>query len=222
MKKRHLFIIIPLLLIVLALIFIFIRLQIWNMRIHSDYSSVFENEKYSEPLYIDGVDPIIQEVSCGYACIEMFSAWNGNDITEKKLFETYGKVITSTGNKYCAEMNKQFPEYRTTMHKYLRNEDLIDLIYDVLSRGIPVPFEWAAKYGEDWTLHYSLIMGMDIPQNVITIANPYGYTEKITVEELLNRTSFTAYENMPLYLKLAFAIGIFEKNTVFEIERISE
>ncbi len=39
-------------------------------------------------------------------------------------------------------MNKQFPEYTTTMHKYLSNTELIDKVYNSLSRGIPVPFEW--------------------------------------------------------------------------------
>ncbi len=222
MKRKHILIAAPLFFCCLLVVGLLIRLQIRTVKIHSDFSSVFENEKYREPVYVDGVEVITQGVSCGYACIEMFSKWNGNDVTEEKLYDTYGKVVTSTGKKFCAEMNKQFPGYRTTMHKYLRNEDMIDLMYDVLSNGIPVPFEWAAKYGDEWTLHYSLIVGMDIPENVITIANPYGYIEQITVEELIGRTSFEAYENMPLYLKLAFLIGIFEKNTVFQIERISE
>jgi hypothetical protein len=60
---------------------------------------------------------------------------------------------------------------------------------------------------------------MDIPNNKITIANPYGYVEEITVEELISRTGFEAYENMPLFFKMAFAIGIFEKNSVFTVSR---
>ena len=49
-------------------------------------------------------------------------------------------------------MNKQFPEYTTTMYKYLTNTELIDKIYCSLSNGKPVPFEWAAQYEEEWTL----------------------------------------------------------------------
>ena len=41
-------------------------------------------------------------------------------------------------------MNTQFPEYTTTMHKYLSNTELIDKVYNSLSRGIPVPFEWGS------------------------------------------------------------------------------
>ena len=51
----------------------------------------------------------------------------------------------------------------------------------------------------------------------ITVANPYGYCEEISVAELLDRTSFEAYEDMPLFLKLGFAFGIFEKNTLFRV-----
>ena len=44
----------------------------------------------------------------------------------------------------------------------------------------------------------------------------YGYYEEITLEELLNRTSFQAYKNMPLFIRLGFAVGIFEKIPSFQ------
>lgn len=203
-------------LIVLAAVALGI-LQIRTNRMMDDYSSVYENEKYQTPVMIDGVNVIKQDVSCGYAVLEMFSSWSGHSVTEKSLYDQYGKVVTSTGNAFCREMNKQFPEYTTTICKYLKNTELIDAVYENLSNGIPVPFEWAALYGDDWTLHYSLIIGADIPADKITVANPYGYYEELTVAELLNRTSFEAYEKMPLFLRLGFAFGIFEKNTVFRV-----
>ena len=203
-------------LIVLAAVALGI-LQIRTNRMMDDYSSVYENEKYQTLIMIDGVNVIKQDVSCGYAVLEMFSSWSGHSITEKTLYDQYGKVVTSTGKAFCREMNKQFPEYTTTICKYLKNTELIDAVYENLSAGIPVPFEWAALYGDDWTLHYSLIIGADIPADKITVANPYGYYEELTVAELLNRTSFEAYEKMPLFLRLGFAFGIFEKNTIFRV-----
>ena len=193
-------------------------LQIRTHTVLDDYSSVYENEKYQTPIMIDGVNVIRQDVSCGYAVLEMFSSWSGHSVTEKSLYDQYGKVVTSTGKAFCKEMNKQFPEYTTTICKYLKNTELIDAVYENLSNGIPVPFEWAALYGDEWTLHYSLIIGADIPADRITVANPYGYYEELTVSELLNRTSFEAYEKMPLFLKLGFAFGFFEKNTVFRVQ----
>ena len=194
-------------------------LQKRTNEINDDISGIYTDERYSDPVFVNGVDVIKQNVSCGYAVIEMFSSWSGSSVTEKSLYDQYGKVVTSTGNSFCKEMNKQFPEYTTAICKYLKNTELIDAVYESLSEGIPVPFEWAALYGDEWTLHYSLIIGADIPADKITVANPYGYYEEITVAELLSRTSFQAYENMPLFLQLGFAFGIFEKNTVFRVIR---
>lgn len=131
------------------------------------------------------------------------------------LYNSYGSVVTSTGDSFEREMNKQFPEYNTTMYKYLKNTELIDKVYTSLNNGIPVPFEWAAKFEDEWTLHYSLVIGMDIPGDSVTVLNPYGYKEIISIKEFLNRTSFEAYEGMPLFLKFGFAFEIFEKNTIF-------
>ncbi len=198
-----------------------IALEITGIRTkftQDDYSSVYTDEKYQTPAGIENVEVITQNISCGYAVIEMFSTWNGGDITEESLYDQYGKVVTSTGNKFCQEMNKQFPEYKTEIHKYVKNTEFIDIMYNTLASGKPVPFEWAALYGDEWTLHYSLIIAADIPNDKITVANPYGYYEELTLEELLDRTSFQAYENMPLFMKMGFAIGLFEKNTIYSVE----
>ena len=191
--KKVIFIVLAVVVLIAAIITgAMIRLKIRTDRILTDYSSVYENEKYKTPVYAEGVETITQDVSCGYACIEMFSAWNGGTLTEENLYNEYGRVVTSTGNKFGEEMNKRFPEYTTTIHKYMTNTELIDAAYDNLADGIPVPFEWAAKSGDVWTLHYSLLTGMDIPNDRVTVANPYGYTEEISVGEFLERTSFEA------------------------------
>jgi hypothetical protein len=188
-------------------------------QVFDDYSSIYSNPKYQNSYYVDNLEPIKQDISCGYAVIEMFAKWSGNEnITEKSLYDEYGAVVTSTGDSFEKEMNKQFKNYNTTMYKYLKNTELIDKIYDSLSSGIPVPFEWAARFEDEWTLHYSLVTGIDIENNLVTVLNPYGYKETISIDEFLERTSFRAYDNMPLFIKLGFAFGIFEKNTIFIVE----
>ena len=159
----------------------FISLHVRTKAILDDCSDIHSNEKYQKAVYVDGINVITQDVSCGYAVIEMFAAWNEKNITEESLYNEYGKVVTATGNAFCEEMNKRFPEYTTSIHKYLSNTELIDKVYDSLARGIPAPVEWAALYEGEWTLHYSLIVGADIPNDKITIANPYGYYEELSV-----------------------------------------
>ena len=106
MKKAIRVILIFIALIIIVLAGLLIKLQIQTERILTDYSSIYIDDKYSTPVYVDGVEVITQDVSCGYACIEMFSAWNGGHLTEEELYNEYGKVITSTGDKFCEEMNK--------------------------------------------------------------------------------------------------------------------
>ncbi len=42
-------------------------------RIYNDYSGVYVNEKYHEPVRISNVGLVKQDISCGYAVMEMFS-----------------------------------------------------------------------------------------------------------------------------------------------------
>ncbi len=183
-----------------------------------DYKDIYSDEKYEEAIMLEGVSLVRQEYSCGYAIIEMVSTFVGNGVSEEELFDDYGKVVTSTGESFCTEMNKRLPQYKTTMFKYLKNTELIDKVYSSLKKGMPVPFEWAAKRDGKWTLHYSLVFGLDIKADTVYVLNPYGYMEALSLEEFFSRTSFVAYSDMPIYLELAFSLGIFERNTIFIID----
>lgn len=210
--------------IIVALLLIIIgaallRVTIKTNKLNNDYSILISDAQYNKAVILDNIEVIEQSISCGYATIEMFSKWNNNVITEEDLYKQYGKVTTSTGTSFCKEMNKQFPEYVTTKYSYMNNTSLLKTIYTSLNNGIPVPIEWAADYEGEWTLHYSLVTGIDLANDNVVVANPYGYIEELTIKEFLNRTSFNAYENMPFYFKLGFAFGFFEKNTVFIVER---
>lgn len=192
--------------------------KIRAIRMKNDYSEIYKNEKYQKAVAVSGITVFPQKYSCGYAVIQMISQWNNSGLTEEGLYKEYGKIVTSTGKAFAKEMNRKFPEYNTHMYKYLKNSHLIDKIYDSLAAGVPVPFEWAAKNDGEWTLHYSLITGLDVPGDKITIANPYGFVEELSIEDFLKRTSFDAYEKMPLFIKLGFAYSVFEKNTIYILE----
>lgn len=59
---------------------------------------------------------------------------------------------------------------------------------------------------------------LDIPSGLVTVYNPYGFIEEIGIEKFLQRTSFEAYANMPLFLSFGFAYGAFDKNAIFYAE----
>ena len=193
--------------------------KIKAVRMKNDYSGIFKNEKYQKPVFVQGITVFPQKYSCGYAVIQMLAQWNNNPaLTEEALFKEHRKIVTSTGRAFAAEINRKLPEFKTQHYKYLKNTQLIDKVYESLAAGVPVPFEWAAKKNDQWTLHYSLITGLNVPADKIVIANPYGYVEEISIEEFLSRTSFDSYEKMPLFIRLGFAYGVFEKNAVFILE----
>ena len=99
----------------------------------------------------------------------------------------------------------------------MKNDAFLMKIYQSLSQGNPVAISWAALYEDVWTLHYSLIIGIDIKNDEITVANPYGYLETVTIGEFIDRTTYHSYENMPLFFKFGFAFGYFSINTLFEM-----
>ena len=80
-------------------------LQARTDALHDDCSGAMADARYSAPVSAEGVEVITQDVSCGYAVIEMFSAWDGGDVTEESLYDEYGSVVTSTGGSFCDEMN---------------------------------------------------------------------------------------------------------------------
>ena len=101
--------------------------------------------------------------------------------------------------------------------KHIKNNctSLLKTIFESLQKSNPVAIEWAAKFEDEWTLHFSVVSGLDIGKNSVTILNPYGYIEELTIEQFLDRTSFNAYKNIPLFLNFGFAFGAFDKNVVF-------
>lgn len=196
----------------------------WNMQrsmdkqINDDISALYTNSRYSQPVLAEGVDVMEQQVSCGYASIELFARWSGAAVTEQKLFSDSGeKVTTSTAGGMEKAMNRYLSGYKAGMHENLKNTELIQRIYDSLSGGVPVVAAFAAKdaaTGEP-TLHYSLVTGLDIPGDRVTVSNTYGYEETYTVAEFLKATRLESDEKMPFLVEMGVLFGIFRKNTIF-------
>lgn len=187
--------------------------------LRADYDYLKTDEKYGSEINVVGVELVTQHVSCGYASIEMLSAFYGNKITEDELdAKNNGKVSTSSSNGFLKELDRSIPDKTFIKHSYVKNDLFLKEIHDSLSSGHPVAIEWAARYEGDWTLHFSVVVGLDIAGDTVVIDNPYGFTERVSIGEFLDRTSFAAYDGMPLFLTYGFAFGAFEKNTLFRVE----
>lgn len=193
----------------------FIILGIRTASMDAEYSYLIEDSDYYEKASV-GFGLKKQDISCGYATIEMLSEYYGDKVTEIELGKRNdGAITTQSSNGFLKEVNKTITTQTFIKKSYLKNDELLKEIYQSLKNNNPVAIEWAAKYEDEWTLHFSVVTAIDFPCDDVTIYNPYGYTEDLTLKEFIDRTSFKAYEHMPLFLGFGFAYGAFEKNTIF-------
>lgn len=199
--------------LVVAIPFTILGVRTANLK--SDYSYLKEDSTYKEKVEIEDLELVKQHVSCGYASIEMISTFYGSPVTEDELDARNGAISTASTDGFLKEINKSIPSKKFVKRAYLKHDVLLKEIHDSLEKNNPVAIEWAAKYENEWTLHFSVISAIDIKNDNVTINNPYGYIENITISEFIGRTTFESYKNMPLFLNFGFAFGAFEKNTIF-------
>jgi hypothetical protein len=192
-----------------------------DFRVYSgdDYSGLLLDSNYLQAVSVQGIQAIKQNVSCGYAVIEMLAKWKGKQITEQTLLsQNNGEISTSMGSGFLKEMNKQFPEWETTRYINISNTELLKNIHTSLENGFPVPIEFAAKDTSDkWTLHFAVVIAMDLGNNQITVQNPYGYEETYTTDNFIRATRYESYTDMEWYFKIGFNMGLFHKNTIYTI-----
>ena len=183
--------------------------------LEADYSYLRNNADYKDKVEVTGLELVTQHVSCGYASIEMISGFYGNKVTEDDLDARNSAVSTQTSQGFLDEINKSIPSHNFVKRSYLKNDVLLKEVHDAIKNNKPVALEWAAKYENEWTLHFSVVTSIDLANDKVTIYNPYGYIENIEVTEFVDRTTFKAYKGMPLFYNYAFAFGLFDKNTIF-------
>ena len=193
----------------------FTILGIKTSNLNANYSYLKEDAQYKEKVEITGLELVKQHVSCGYASIQMISTYYGSPVTEDDLDARNGAVSTASTDGFLKEINKSIPSKKFVKQTYLKHDKLLKEIHDSLKNNNPVAIEWAAKYENEWTLHFSVVSGLDLENNNVTVYNPYGYIEDVTTEEFISRTTFKAYKNLPLFLNFGFAFGAFDKNTIF-------
>lgn len=213
-KKKKIILIISLSFVALLTLGVAIPFSIYGIRsavIDNSYSYLLKEGKLIDKK-ID-VPLVKQDISCGYAIIEMLSTFYGNMVTEEQLSDkNKGAISTSTTSGFVKEINRTIENANYVAKEYLKNDDLLLIINKSLLNDKPVAVEWAAKLDDEWTLHWSIVTGMD--QEHIYINNPYGYKEEISFEEFISRTTFKAFKNMHLGYHFGFAFGLFSKNTI--------
>lgn len=200
----------------LAIVVPFGILGVRTNRLNKDYEYLKTDATYAQKVEVSGVNLVKQHVSCGYACIEMMSEYYGKKVTEDDLdAKNKGGVSTASTAGFLKEINASIEGKDFVKKTYLSNDEFLKTIHDSLKNNNPVAIEWAAKFENEWTLHFSIVTSMDLANDQIVINNPYGYIETLASDEFISRTTFKAYKNLPLFLNFGFAFGAFDKNALF-------
>ena len=213
-KKKKIVLIISLSfvgLLVLAVLIPFAILDIRSAYIDNNYQYVLMDNKITSKKI--EVPLVKQDISCGYAIIDILSTYYGNRVSEKELYDKNNEGIsTATTSGFVKEINQTIANADYVAKEYVKNDELLLTINKSLIKDKPVAVEWAAKLDNEWTLHWSVVTGMD--QEKVYINNPYGYKEEISYDEFISRTTFKAFKNMHIGYQFGFAFGLFSKNTI--------
>ena len=84
--------------VVLAIAIPFTVLAAKTANIKSDYAYLIEDAKYKTAVEVEGLEHVTQEISCGYATIEMMSAFYGERVSEETLSERNNGAITTSSS----------------------------------------------------------------------------------------------------------------------------
>jgi len=96
------------------------------------------------------------------------------------------------------------------------------MIYDALDAGNLAVVFHAAETGDGerpWEKRYSAVIGIDLPNDRIIIDNPDGFVLRPSLTEFIRSTRFENYE-MSFFDILSFAFRLYQRNTVFIIDRV--
>ena len=214
----------------------FIKQIVTDVMINDSVATMAFNVKYGDSAAVRGVPAVKQKSNGGYACIEMLAEYLGKTITEEMLEEeNNGRNSVSTNGGLWVELQKQFPEFKITQYKNLKNSEMLEKIYDSLANNMPVIFAYAApetahaenaaaetetetKTETVWKMYYGIAVEIDLQEDKVIFNNTQGYVEKYAVNDFLKATRYENYENMEFHLRLGFAIETFAKNTLFILE----
>jgi len=198
-------------------------------------SILLRRSKFDTPVRVAALHSDNRERHPGYASIELIAYFVGlDDIPEPPRGQERW-----TNAEFYAELNRVFPQYTISRHSNLRNTEFVELIYDALYDGhIAIVFHAAAlelevEVEEDpeevadndtdqprvqWEMRYSVVAGVDLPRDRITLNDPHGFVTRLTLNDFITATRFEDYEQS-IFEMIAFAFRVYQRNTVFIIER---
>lgn len=211
--------------LVLPVVVFGIRAVIINWRINDDVSKLREDVIFRRPVRVANTPVIAQRITCGYATIQWMTRFLGQEVEEQALSAmNAGKITTAFPGNFGNELAKHLNgKYTVRTMRNARNTDILTAIHASVERGMPVPISFAAidhTNRPNYSLHYSIVIGMGLERDVIDVSNVYGYEETYSVADFLAALKFENYVKMPLFIRFGVFFGMFDKNMIYLVEPV--
>jgi len=160
--------------------------------------------------------------TCGITTVTVVSNYfNGTDFEVNDLIKKYDASNGSAVSDMKKWLTGELPENIIVHKANETNEEMIKNIHASLNDNNPVVIFFGSPNPYDkpyYDFHGSVVYGIDLDNQTITIANSYGYREETSFVDFLNRMSYTEIDNYPTVQQFQIKRNRQDRNTYFLIK----
>jgi len=160
--------------------------------------------------------------TCGITTVTVVSNYfNHTGFEVNDLIRKYNASNGSTVNDIKKWLAGELPG-RVIVHESNRsNEEMIRNIHASLNANNPVVIFFGSPnpYNKPYyDFHGSVVYGIDLDSQTVTIANSYGYEEKTSLVDFINRMSYSEINKYPPVQQFQIRRNRMDRNTYFLIK----
>jgi hypothetical protein len=205
-------------------VFYAIRSMTIDTQINDRITKLYSDATLAEEVMLKDTPTVTQSKTCGYAAIQWVTGYLGKEVKELEIYDmNSGKITTNTTKGFGKELSKQLGKsYKVTTLSNASNREILKSMNKSLKKGMPVPISFAAEDNRNrpnYTIHFSIVTGMDMKNDKIYVSNVYGYEEVYSVPDFLEALKFNNYRKKPVFIRAGIFFARFDRNTIYIIER---
>ncbi|HWI65096.1 MAG TPA: C39 family peptidase [Symbiobacteriaceae bacterium] len=222
--KRVVLAVVSVFAVTIAALFIYINI---NTAPLADASHIAAEIGGLEPkvVRVDGVKLQAQPdpYTCGITTISVMASFFGKqDVTPQALIAKHSLGGGMTTAQFGELLAQELPGYTVGYRGKGNDSVMIQELHAQLKQGIPVPVFFGAPNPHNqpyYDFHASIVTGLDLAAGQVEIANVYGYQEKLSLVDFLNRMAYRDTKNYPLVQRGVLKFGLMEKNVLYLVHR---
>lgn len=187
----------------------------------TDYSSLARGTSYSAPVGDTEFSFSSDNLPDGFAAAQAVCTHLDRPITDASVLKHNRRAPVYPG-KVLSAMNSALPENSAALKTNLSNLDLLVQIYQSLEHDTPVIVLLSEKDEDTYRIQYAIVTHMDAEENLITVCNPNSGVKDYTLEQFIAATRFDNFEDKPLRVRTALAVGSWNRNTAIFVSNANE